>query len=354
MQSRWIALFLLLVLLCGCAASPESREPSETRSFTDDCGRTVTIPETVTKIAVTGPLSQIYVLPLGGDLLVGHAGLTEAMQAYLPEELAQLPELGQLYGGKGTMDPEALLNAAPQLVIDLGEPKDSMAEDLDKLTEQTGIPFLHIDATVEAAPRAYRKLGALLGRQEQAEELALWCEKTLADIDSLMARVDADGARKSLVYCLGDKGLNVLAETSFHAETLNLLADNAARPEQAVASGAGNEIDMEQLMLWDPDVVIFAPDSIGLAAGQEPAWQQLRAVKNGSLYLTPEGPYGWLASPPSVQRYLGMLWLAALLYPEYTNFDLQTQVTEYYQLFYGYSLTDEDYASLTADALPSR
>ena len=81
-------------------------------------------------------------------------------------------------------------------------------------------------------------------------------------------------------------------------------------------------------------------------------WQSIEAVSGGKYYKTPEGPYGWLSSPPSVQRYLGMLWLGALLYPEYVEYDLQTEVTAYYKLFYGCDLTDEMYQNLMADALP--
>lgn len=62
------------------------------------------------------------------------------------------PELGQLYGGKGEMDLEALLAADPDVVIDIGETKNGMKEDLQALTEQTGIPFVHIYATVNTAP----------------------------------------------------------------------------------------------------------------------------------------------------------------------------------------------------------
>ena len=99
-----------------------------------------------------------------------------------------------------------------------------MAEDLTTLTEQTGIPFIHIDATVATAPEAYRTLGQLLNREEKAEKLATWCETTYAGIVAMMERVDADNARKSLLYCLGATGTNVMAEGSFHAETVNLMA----------------------------------------------------------------------------------------------------------------------------------
>ena len=235
----------------------------------------------------------------------------------------------------------------------MGDTKDGIAEDMDSLTEQTGIPFVHIDATVETAPEAYRMLGELTGKTEKAEELATWCEETYAMMTDMMAKVDADGARKSLLYCLGDKRLNVIAKGSYHAETINLMSDNLADLPEVVSSGNGNEVDLEQIMVWDPDVIIFAPDTIYDTVSSDTAWQQLTAISSGSYYKTPYGPYGWLSSPPSVQRYLGMLWLGALLYPDYCEYDLQTEVTEYYKLFYQCDLTQEMYDNLMVGAMPA-
>ena len=361
MAKRKNALVLILVLVflltacntSGQQAAPESDTVAKLREFTDSTGRTVTLPAEITKIAISGPLSQVYILPLAGDMLVGvsNAFSVDAAQ-YLPAYIFEITEIGQLYGGKGEMDLEALLLAAPDVVIDIGEPKDSIAGDLAALTEQTGIPFIHIDATVKTAPDAYRTLGQLLGREEKAEELASWCETTYAEITAMIAKVDADNARKPLLYCLGDKGVNVIAEGSFHAETINMMGTNLAVVEDVVSSGAGNEVDLEQILLWDPDVILFAPDSCYDAIAGAAEWQSLPAISSGSYYKTPEGPYGWLSSPPAVQRYLGMLWLGALLYPDYVEYDLQTEVTEYYRLFYGCQLTDEMYETLTANALP--
>jgi iron complex transport system substrate-binding protein len=248
------------------------------------------------------------------------------------------------------MDLEALLAAAPDVVIDIGEAKKTTADDLTALTEQTGIPFIHIDATVATAPEAYRILGQLLNREEKAEELAVWCEDTYAMISAMMEQVDAAGARKTLLYCLGDKGVNVIAKGSFHGETINFMSDNLAVVEDVVSSGAGNEVDLEQILLWDPDVIIFAPDSCYEDIASSEQWQSIGAVARGEFYKTPSGPYGWLSSPPAVQRYLGMLWLGELLYPGYAEYDLQEQVTEYYKLFYGCDLTAEMYQNLIADS----
>ena len=230
-----LALCLLAGLLSGCGQaapaaseppaeeSPAATEPAaeesqtpETREFTDSTGRTVTVPCEVTKVAISGPLTQVYAIPLVGDLMVGVSNyIAEDIALYLPEYISTLPELGQLYGGKGEMDLEALLAADPDVVIDVGDTKDGIAEDMDSLTEQTGIPFVHIDASVVGAPEAYRMLGELTGQTEKAEELASWCEDTYAMMTAMMEKVDADGARKSVLYCLGDKGLNVIAKGSY-------------------------------------------------------------------------------------------------------------------------------------------
>jgi len=355
-MKRFLAFLLAAVMLLSmtaCGSTATASGSAKTQEFTDSTGRTVTIPAEITKIAITGPLSQVYILPLAGDMLVGVCNEFSADAAlYLPQEIFNKTEIGQLYGGKGEMDLEALLTAAPDIVIDIGEPKDSIGSDMTALTEQTGIPFIHVDATVATAPEAYRTLGKLLGREEKGEELADWCEKTYENITAMMKKVDADNARKGLLYCLGDKGTNVIAEGSFHAETINLMSRNLAVIEDVFPGGLGNEVDLEQILLWDPEIIIFAPDSCYHAIAGDPQWQSVSAVVKSNYFKTPDGPYGWLSSPPAVQRYLGMLWLGELLYPDYTDYNLQEEITEYYKLFYGCDLTNDMYQNLIADALP--
>ena len=352
MKKLIICLLTLSLLLTACSAAPAETTAPQAREFTDSTGRTVTVPETITKIAISGPLAQVYIIPLAGDMLVGVSNaFSKDVDIYLPDYIMQAKEIGQLYGGKGEMDLEALLTAAPDVVIDIGETKSSTKEDLENLTQQTGIPFVHIFATVNTAPEAYRTLGKLLGREEKAEQLATWCETTLATIDDLMKRVDADHARKGILYCLGDAGVNVMAQGSFHADTINALGNNLAVIDEVVPHGNGNETDLEQIMLWNPEVIFFDPASIYDQVGTMEAWQEVSAIKNGTYYEAPYGPYGWLSSPPAVQRYLGLLWLGAVLYPDYVQYDLQEEVTEYYKLFYGCDLTDAMYDDLMRNSL---
>ena len=119
-MKKTLSLILVLAMAlgifagCGQNGSAETEPPATTvpvteapqtteaalpavRTFTDSTGRTVEIPEEITKISISGPLTQIYVLPLAGDMLVGvRRRFSETAQAYLPAEIYEKPEIGQL------------------------------------------------------------------------------------------------------------------------------------------------------------------------------------------------------------------------------------------------------------------
>ena len=365
---------LILLSLCACtqnaapapaaepapAAAPaaEPAAPSEsvvaeepapaTRQFTDSVGRTVELPAEINKIAISGPLAQIVVFALCPDKLVGIAeAWNEGAEAYIPAEYYALPELGQLYGGKGEMNLETLLGSGAQVVIDVGEPKKTVVEDLDALQEQTGVPFVHVTATIEGMGDAYRKLGELVGMPEEAEKLAAYCEALYARTTEIANTVE----KAELLYITGDQGLNVIAKGSYNAELIDMLGNNLAEVDEPSSKGTGNEVDMEQILKWDPKIILFAPESIYSDVGSDETWQQVSAIKNGEYYEAPFGPYNWMGFPPSVQRYLGMMWMAKLLYPESAQYDLYEEIAEYFDMFYHCELTQEQYDALVANSI---
>ena len=349
---KWLAMLLAVVMVlslaaCGTQSSPQTDDT--TRVFTDSVGREVEVPAQIDKVALSGPMAQIVLFALCPDKLVGvsNAWSTEAEQ-YLDEKYFTMPEIGQLYGGKGELNPETLLQSGAQIVIDVGEPKGSIAEDLDALQEQTGIPFVHITATTETTGDAYRMLGDLLNMKDEAETLAAYCEKVYDRTVSIAGSVE----KANVLYVTGDMGQNVIAAGSYHAEILDLLTNNLAVVDEPSSKGTGNEVSMEQILTWDPDVVIFAPESIYDTVADDAAWQSVTAIKNGAYYEVPFVPYNWMGFPPSVQRYLGMMWLSKVLYPDATaEYDLFSDVQEYYKLFYHCDLTQAQFDALVANSL---
>ena len=330
-------------------ATPDDSAESDTRIFTDSTGREVEVPTKIDRIALSGPMAQIVLFALCPDKLVGisNAWSSEAEQ-YLDEKYFNMPQIGQLYGGKGELNLETLLDSGAQVVIDVGEPKGSIKEDMDGLQEQTGIPFIHITASLSSYPEAYRMLGDLLGMKDEAEKLAQYCEKIYERTVKLAESVE----KANVLYVTGGDGQNVIAAGSYHAEVLDLLTNNLAVVDEPSSKGTGNEVSMEQILNWDPDIVVFAPDSVYADVANDEAWQSVTAIKNGMYYEVPFGPYNWMGFPPSVQRYLGMVWLSRLLYPEATEeYDLFSDVHEYYELFYHCDLTQEQYDGLVANSI---
>lgn len=330
------------------APDAQTTDAPATFMFTDSVGRTVELPKNIERVAISGPLAQIVVFALCPDRLVGIASKWDkTAEQYLATEYYNLPELGQLYGGKGELNLETLLASGAQVVIDVGEPKGTIAEDLDALSEQTGIPFVHITATIGSMGDAYRKLGELLNMPDEAEVLASYCDAAYAK-----ALAAVNGSEKAkLLYITGDQGLNVIAKDSYHAEIIDLLSDNLAVVDSPSSKGTGNEVDMEQILLWNPDVILFAPGSIYATVGDDPLWSEITAIKTGNYYEVPMGPYNWMGFPPSVQRILGMLWMAKLLYPDAADYDLYAEVAEYFRLFYHCELSEDAYNALVANSI---
>ena len=352
---RLLALLLALVMTlslaaCGAQSAPTEDENTapETRVFTDSVGREVTVPVQIDQVAVSGPMAQIVLFALCPDKLVGISNAwDESAAQYLDTEYYNLPLLGQLYGGKGELNLETLLESGAQVVIDVGEAKGSIVEDLDALQEQTTIPFVHIDAALATMDETYTLLGDLLGMPDEAKALADYCRSTYD-----RALTIADSVEKAnLLYITGDAGLNVIAQGAYHAEVIDLLSNNLAVVDDPSSKGTGNEVDMEQILNWNPDVILFAPDSVYDTMAGDAAWQGVTAIQNGAYYEVPMGPYNWMGFPPSVQRLLGMLWMAKVLYPEAADYDLYTEAAQYFKLFYHCDLTREQYDALVANSL---
>lgn len=352
---RLLALLLALVMTlslaaCGAQSAPTEDENTapETRVFTDSVGREVTVPVQIDQVAVSGPMAQIVLFALCPDKLVGISNAWDKSAAqYLDTEYYNLPLLGQLYGGKGELNLETLLESGAQVVIDVGEAKGSIVEDLDALQEQTAIPFVHIDAALATMDETYTLLGDLLGMPDEAKALADYCRSTYD-----RALTIADSVEKAnLLYITGDAGLNVIARGAYHAEVIDLLSNNLAVVDDPSSKGTGNEVDMEQILNWNPDVILFAPDSVYDTMAGDAAWQGVTAIQNGAYYEVPMGPYNWMGFPPSVQRLLGMLWMAKVLYPAASDYDLYTEAAQYFKLFYHCDLTREQYDALVANSL---
>ena len=334
------------------SAAASSAATSGTRTFTDSLGRTVEIPANIERVAVSGAISQQVMFTFSPDLLVGLCDeMNDAEKTYVGEQYASLPVFGQIYGGKGDFNKEAVAAADPQLIVDIGEAKKGIEEDLDELQNAIGVPVVHIEASLSTYGDAYRMLGELLDRQERANEIATYVDNAYASTVEVLNAIPAE-ERVNAAYLLGDAGLNAMAKGTFQAGVIDLVTNNVAEIEGAKGSGLGSEVSFEQVALWNPSLVLFAPESIYSTVGDDPAWQTIDAIRNGNYYEVPAAPYNWISTPPSVNQIMGLQWLSRLCYPDKFSDDIATVTKDYYKNVYGYELGDDECQKLIENASP--
>lgn len=349
-----LALALGIAACGGAPAAPGSagsaaESSAKTVVFTDSAGREVEVPSSIERVVSSGHTANQVMITLAPEKLVGLSQeLADDQAAILGDRVpADLPVLGAAFGSKGDLNKEALAATGAQVVIDTGEYKEGMAEDLDALQEQLGVPVVFIETKLDEWGSAYRMLGGLLGVEERAEELAGYCDRAYDEVSGMLEDVPAD-ERVRVLYCLGPSGTNVIAKGSFQANVVDMLADNAAVVDAPSGKGNGNESSLEQIAAWNPDVILFGPDSPYDAVGTDEVWQAIPAVAAGRIHKVPTSPYCWLNYPPSVNQVLGMQWLARVLYPgRFDEGDGAYDVArDYYKTFYGYDLTKAEYGGL--------
>jgi len=118
--------------------------------------------------------------------------------------------------------------------------------------------------------------------------------------------------------------------------------------------GLGKLATMEQVIKWNPDVIICgtAPNIENKhKIMTDPQWSGIKAVKDGKVYVNPTGVYLW--DRHSAEGALQILWAAKLLHPEkFRNLDVKKETKAFYARFFHYKLTDSDFNSIMNATAP--
>ncbi len=321
---------------------PEYQSASAERQITDMAGRTVTIPAHIDSVFSTGTVTAIYLYTLVPDLLLGwNYDLNEIEKSIILEKYHSLPNFGQ----KDAINYEAVIAAGPAIALNIGTINDKMISDCNSFHESTGIPVIAVDGDLMKVPEAYRFMGELFGVQERAELLASYAEKTFEDIEAMNI---SEEKKVRVYYGNGEDSLETPPKGSSHAQVLDMVrAVNVADLE--LGDGSRVQISAEQLLAWNPDVIVvngepksnFSGGSAADALMADPILSSLTAVQEEKVFGTPNAPFSWVDRPPGPNRIIGIRWLSGLLYPEYLNFDVDAEVREFFKLFYHVELTDE-------------
>lgn len=365
MAAGVLCLVMLLALLSGCgsagaqssaasgaSASAASSAADGTQEVTDMLGNTVTLPATISKVYCSSPIGTYMMYTLAPDKMLGwNSELSDGQKEYIADEWENLTVLGGTMGGQNSINAEEITAMDPDFILDFvydGEVSDMVTE----LSGQTGIPVVSLDSALASIPDTYRLLGQILGVEERGNELADYAQGKLDAVAEMVAKVP-DDQRATVYYVESADGLSTDGTDSMHTEVINFVNAVNVMDADTSASGKGTQVSMEQVLNWNPEVIIANSQMGGsdfvASVYDDATWAGISAVQNHRIYVPAAVPFNWFDRPPCLARVLGVEWLAAKLYPEYVNLDLSADVQEFYDLFYGVQITAEQAAELIGE-----
>lgn len=326
------AALILCILLLSCVNNEAKRDrENKTRVWTDDTGRNVKIKANITRIAVSGRIAQSVVYPLAKDMLVGIAEpWSEYEKTIIKEPYSSLPVHGRIYGTKGKVNLETLISLSPDVVIDIGTNMSGSQDDMDNFTAKTGIPFIHITLTKLNLDEVYAKLGALLNREDEAEEIGKYTKKVYSYAEETLKKVEP----KKVLFLTGSKAERVIADGSYFSSALDLCVDNAAKFDTIERMTYAPFYTSEQLLLFNPDVVIFSSVADKNEILHSAPIQALEAVQKSNVFYFPHIPYENMGFPPGPTEIFGILWLLNTLYKSDITFSYNEEIRLFYKYFF--------------------
>ncbi len=342
---------ILLIPLCGYVWGA----PAQERTLTDMAGRTVQVPRRIQKVYCMSPVCTVLVYTLAPDLLAGwnyRPGPGE--MKWIVEPYRKLPVLGGWFGRNNTGNIEEIIKAHPDVLISIG---DVLAVSIaERVQEQSHLPVYVGDGSMQKLDKLYLAMGKLLDRQERAAELAEYCRKTLLEIQTKVAAIPP-ARRRRVYYAEGPTGLETESGGSMHSESIVFSGGRNVAQVPAEAGYGHVPVSMEQVLKWDPEIVIAgydhnsSPGEFYRSVWQDPIWRNVKAVKAHAVFETPQYPFNWIDRPPSVNRIIGIKWLAHLFYPELFRYDIRTEARDFYLRFYHRKPSDAELAEMLAQAV---
>ena len=344
-----IAILLVAVIVAGCSTQQASTSPVKetetpvsspaTKTITDLADRTVEIPGNVTRVAcLVGP-SYEKVFMLGQkDRIALRTGMKR------PWALLVNPDLEKIPTTSSAQDPnvEDLIEKNVQVVFfwDYPLPVQKMTDaGITVVSTQStrNVPDT-IEGFIEFEKKEVQLFGEVLGpaAMHKADEYCTYFDEKVRYVTSRVAKIPA-GERPNVYYVRGPDALTTHGRNSYTQYWVEM-AGGIMVSRDTEMEGL-QQVSIEQVLNWNPDVIFMGRLDSTDAVMNDPKWSSVKAVKDGRVYVNPDGVMYWDYSSEGV---LLMMFIAKTLHPDiFEDLDLVKEVKEFYRRFYGYELTDD-------------
>jgi len=339
-------LIIIFLILPSCGKKSETEKgitpAGPLREITDMKGNRVKIPENVSRVALLGgPSGQIgYILGVQDRLCAVTKTLTASeLVGIFDPSIKNRPAVRTV---SGMVNIEQLIETDPQVVI---------AGDLDGeiVKRKSSIPVAFFGDSmslgVEDIKTEVRFYASIFQAEERSKAYCDYLDTITAMIRKRTAGIPEKN-RKVIFNGYGTSHLVTLGGDTFMKERFEIagcrnaaVSVSTAGKKEGLHSGLG-EVSMEQLLQWNPDIIILDTGSYEDLA-KDSRWMSTKAVKNKQVYIQPAGVFIW-DRPTAEAAVLHPLWLAVTAYPEkFKDISFAKEVQKFYRKIFNFNLTIE-------------
>ncbi len=327
----------------GASGETKAEEP-KTQTVTDMAGNQVEVPTNLTKYADGWYAhNEITIMLTGAEGLVAtHCAQKDYQWMY--KVCPSMSKATATFGKDFNFEDLAALE--PQVIFD-------STDDLRDKAAEVGIPLVNcMFKTFDEMKKSIELTAQVFGGD--APSIA---KKYNAELDQVLSDAKAktdklsDSERVSVmhgnsVYTLTIDGTDTIIDDWIKA------AGGKNAVTESTKGNASAKFTMEQVVAWNPDVIITGKADEVDQILNDPNWASISAVKNKQVYVNPKGVFGW--DRYGVEELLQIQWACATLHPElFTNLDINGKVKDFYKTYLNYELTDSDVELILAAKNPA-
>jgi iron complex transport system substrate-binding protein len=296
--------------------------------ITDHLNRQLTFDTPAENIVSGYYISSSMLMALGlSDRVIGIEARAETRPLYqlAAPHFLDLPSIGSMR----ELDIEAIAALDPDLVVLSVRLKEAI-----EILESLNIPVLAIDPeTTDRLFQAIDWIAQITDTVDRAEQLKAFHNQKMVDVANML-----QGQSPPTIYFAGNSDLLSTVSNQMYQQIMIEQAGGIS-VSQDINDTYWATISYEQLIAYNPDVIILAPaatyskeevlDNVNL--------QGITAIGNQRVYEMPYQIEAWDSPIPS--GILGTLWLTSVLHDSvYSSDDFAADATEFYEIFYDFTV----------------
>ncbi len=330
----------------GPLAERVSAAPVQVRSLQDGVGHRIRVPAEVRSVGTPGISMASLIVALGAGNKLKALTPEVRVNPWLRRAMPGVSTVATPFSRPAGVNLEALLRVRPDLAV-LWAGSLPLGESLGRI----GVPVFYLGYASPAQMQAQvRLLGQALGPAEaaRAETFVRYYQDNLKRVATRLADLP-ESARPGVYYT----SVSAL-RTEGRGSMVDAWIAAAGGTNVAARAGIGDDaqIRIEDLLVWDPQIVVVMKPATRDAILTDPRWKTVRAVREGRVLVNPAGINAWCTR--AAEAALQVLWAAQSFHPtRFADLDIGAETRHFYRIFYNLELTDDELARVMRGLPPA-